>query len=49
MDAPTKTRPTIDDIRVLDCAFDSVAKPDVVEHVTRLLERNVTVNAPSGS
>jgi polygalacturonase len=35
---------TIDDIRVIDCAFDAVAKPDVVEHVTRLVERNVTVN-----
>jgi polygalacturonase len=35
---------TIDDIRVIDCTFDSVAKPDVVEHVTRLVERNVTVN-----
>ena len=35
---------TIDDIRVIDCTFDSVAKPDVVEHVTHLVERNVTVN-----
>ena len=35
---------TIDNIRILDCTFDSVAKPDVVEHVTRLVERNVTVN-----
>jgi polygalacturonase len=35
---------TIDDIRVIDCTFDAVAKPDVVEHVTRLVERNVTVN-----
>ena len=35
---------TIDDIRILDCTFDAVAKPDVVEHVTRLVERNVTVN-----
>jgi len=35
---------TIDDIRVIDCTFESVAKPDVVEHVTRLVERNVTVN-----
>ncbi|HEX7977134.1 MAG TPA: glycoside hydrolase family 28 protein [Gemmatimonadaceae bacterium] len=35
---------TIDDIRIIDCTFDSVAKPDVVEHVTRLVERNVTVN-----
>ena len=35
---------TIDDIRIVDCAFDSVAKPDVVEHVTHLVERNVTVN-----
>jgi len=35
---------TIDDIRIVDCTFESVAKPDVVEHVTRLVERNVTVN-----
>jgi polygalacturonase len=35
---------TIDDIRVLDCTFDAVAKPDVLEHVTHLVERNVTVN-----
>jgi len=35
---------TIDDIRIIDCTFASVAKPDVVEHVTRLVERNVTVN-----
>jgi len=35
---------TIDDIRIIDCTFDSVAKPDVVEHVTGLVERNVTVN-----
>jgi len=35
---------TIDDIRVIDCTFESVAKPDVVEQVTRLVERNVTVN-----
>ncbi|MBW8769089.1 MAG: glycoside hydrolase family 28 protein [Gemmatimonadetes bacterium] len=35
---------TIDDIRIIDCTFDSVAKPDVVEHVTHLVERNVTVN-----
>jgi polygalacturonase len=35
---------TIDDIRILDCTFDGVAKPDVVEHVTGLVRRNVTVN-----
>jgi polygalacturonase len=35
---------TIDDIRVVDCTFDAVAKPDVVEHVTRLVEHNVTLN-----
>jgi len=35
---------TIDDIRVIDCTFESVAKPDVAEQVTRLVERNVTVN-----
>ena len=35
---------TIDDIRVIDCTFDGVAKPDVVEHVTGLVRRNVTVN-----
>jgi polygalacturonase len=35
---------TIEDIRILDCTFDGVAKPDVVEHVTGLVRRNVTVN-----
>jgi polygalacturonase len=35
---------TIEDIRVLDCTFDGVAKPDVVEHVTGLVRRNLTVN-----
>ena len=35
---------TIEDVRVVDCTFDGVAKPDVVEHVTGLVRRNVTVN-----
>jgi predicted transcriptional regulator len=35
---------TIDDIRIIDSTFDSVAKPDVVERVTHLVKRNVTVN-----
>jgi polygalacturonase len=35
---------TIADVRVLDCTFDGVAKPDVVEHVTGLVRRNVSVN-----
>lgn len=35
---------TIDDIRVIDCTFNSVAKPDVIENVTRLVRRNVKVN-----
>ena len=35
---------TIDDVRVIDCTFDGVAKPDVVEHVTGLARRNVSVN-----
>ena len=35
---------TIDDVRVIDCTFDGVAKPDVVEHVTGLVRRNVSVN-----
>ena len=35
---------TIDDVRVIDCTFDGVAKRDVVEHVTGLVRRNVTVN-----
>jgi polygalacturonase len=35
---------TIEDVRVVDCTFDGVAKPDVVEHVTRLVRRDVTVN-----
>jgi polygalacturonase len=37
-------RGTIDDIRVIDCTFDGVAKPDVIEHVSGLVRRNVTVN-----
>ena len=35
---------TIDDVRVIDCTFDGVAKPDVVEHVTGLVRRGLTVN-----
>jgi polygalacturonase len=35
---------TITDVRVVDCTFDGVAKPDVIEHVTGLVRRNVTVN-----
>jgi polygalacturonase len=35
---------TIEDIRVLDCTFDKVAKPDVIEHVVGLVRRDVTVN-----
>ncbi|MEO8560933.1 MAG: glycoside hydrolase family 28 protein [bacterium] len=35
---------TIDDIRLVDCTFDKVAKPDVIEHVTRLARRGVVVN-----
>ena len=35
---------TIDDIRVIDCRFDGVAKPDVVDHVTRLVRRNLIRN-----
>ena len=35
---------TIEDVRVIDCTFDGVARPDVVEHVTGLVRQNVTVN-----
>jgi polygalacturonase len=35
---------TIDDIRVIDCTFNSVAKPDVIENVGRVVRRNVIVN-----
>jgi polygalacturonase len=35
---------TIEDVRVIDCTFDGVAKPDVVDHVTGLVRRHVTVN-----
>jgi polygalacturonase len=35
---------TIDDIRIIDCSFGAVAKPDVIDHVTRLVRRGVTVN-----
>jgi polygalacturonase len=34
----------IDDIRVVDCRFDGVANPDVIEGVTRLVRRNVMMN-----
>jgi polygalacturonase len=34
----------IDDIRVVDCQFDGVEKPDVIEHVTRLELVRVRVN-----
>jgi polygalacturonase len=35
---------TIDDIRVIDCRFDGVKLPDVVESVTGLVRKNVMVN-----
>ena len=35
---------TIADVRVIDCTFDGVERPDVIEHVTGLVRRNVTVN-----
>lgn len=35
---------TIDDIRVIDCRFDGVARPDVVEGVTALVRKNVMMN-----
>jgi polygalacturonase len=35
---------TIADVRVIDCTFDGVAKPDVIEHVTGLVRRNVSVD-----
>jgi polygalacturonase len=34
----------IQDIRLEDCVFDAVAKPDVIEHVTGLVRRRVRVN-----
>ena len=34
----------IENIRLVDCAFDQVAKPDVLEHVKGLVRRNVRVN-----
>jgi polygalacturonase len=34
----------IDNVRIVDCRFDGVAKPDVVDHVTRLVLRNVVRN-----
>ena len=40
---------TIDDVRIIDCTFDGVAKPDVVEHVTRLVRRDVSVNGQKAS
>jgi len=38
---------TIDDIRVIDCTFDNVAKPDVTDHVTHLERKGVRVNGAS--
>ena len=35
---------TIADVRVIDCTFEGVARPDVVEHVSGLVRRNVSVN-----
>jgi polygalacturonase len=35
---------TIEDIRIIDCRFDGVARPDVVEGVTALVRKNVMVN-----
>jgi polygalacturonase len=40
---------TIADIRVIDCSFDGVAKPDVIEHVDGLVKRNVIVNGKKAS
>lgn len=34
----------IRDIRLVDCKFDGVAKPDVLEHVQGLTRSNVTIN-----
>jgi hypothetical protein len=34
----------IENIRLADCSFDRVAKPDVLEHVKGLTRRNVRVN-----
>ena len=34
----------IENIRLVDCIFDQVAKPDVLEHVKGLVRRNVRVN-----
>jgi polygalacturonase len=34
----------IENIRLVDCTFDQVAKPDVLEHVKGLVRRNVRVN-----
>ena len=42
-------RGTIADVRVIDCTFDGVAKPDMVEQVTGLVRRNVVVNGGKAS
>ena len=34
----------IRDVSLIDCAFDDVAKPNVVEHVEGLSLRNVRIN-----
>jgi polygalacturonase len=35
---------TIDDVRLIDCTFDGVAKGDVIDHVTHLTRTNVKIN-----
>jgi polygalacturonase len=40
---------TITDVRVIDCTFDGVARDDVVEHVTGLVRRNLTLNGAKSS
>jgi hypothetical protein len=37
-------RGTIADIRILDCTFDDVAKPNVVERVQGLRIQNTRIN-----
>jgi polygalacturonase len=34
----------ISNVRLIDCRWDGVAKPDVLEHVTGLTRSNVTMN-----
>jgi hypothetical protein len=37
-------RGTIADVRIIDCTFDNVAKPNVIEGVEGIVIRNTRIN-----